>query len=157
MTTFTFHADAESFIARITDAPDHETYLNLIDQLKSRYVTTARNLEMMAESNERWAKEAKAKKQAVEQFVSAYIEFGTEASPALLDLTEAFDIEMTTEYSVSVTMTYNMTVTAPRGTDSDTIERELRWDGQPSFYTDFDGFELSGGDDIAADFDITID
>ena len=151
------YANAEALIAMYNGAVDESTRLNIFEEIRTSLLANVALVDVLASSNERWAKEAKAKKQAVEQFVSAYIEFGTEASPALLDLTEAFDIDMTTEYSVSVTMTYNMTVTAPRGTDTDTIERELRWDGQPSFYTDFDGFELSGGDDIAADFDITID
>ena len=116
-------------------------------------------VDVLAESNDRWAKESAAKQNAVESVVeSAVGMYDEDDLPDFIkDLANAFDIDMTIEFDVTVTLTYNLTVTAPRTTSIREVRAALLWEGNPTFTLDNDTFEITDGiGDDARDFDIEI-
>lgn len=143
MTNYTFHADAVELMDRITNAPDLASKLNLIDELRGSYISLATQTQMLAESNDRWARESANKKAGVEAIIDGLLALypDEENQPdAIKELANLFDIDLDVELSVTVKLEYSLTVTAPRGTTADDIEEAIEWQAQK--FTGKDGWEV---------------
>jgi hypothetical protein len=141
--TSTIRQDAIDFVTTISNAPDIQTHSNLIDELRERYVAQATVLQALAESNERWAKESKAKREAVEKFIDTYVEYGDEPNASVSDLAEAFDIDLDREWSGYITVTYRITGTAKRGLSDEEISGLIDITHEPNFDGVTDTVEVS--------------
>ena len=148
MTNWTIAIDAEGFVETINKAPDHETFLNLVDELKSRYTSIAASLELLANSNERWALEAKQKRAAVEAHIEAMTGmFDDDCLPsAVNDLAEAFDISMKRDFTGYITITYKVSGTAERKFDEENIGTNLDIIKDPKFDGMVDGIDITDSD-----------
>ena len=160
MTIYNFHADAIAFEHAVALAPDVASKLNILADLVSRHIENATVMQALAESNERWAKQTATKQGIVEAVVEAMLEHfeGRGEIPEFVnDLANAFDIEMTQEFTVRVKMDYTFTVTAPRGTSEQDVRANINWDGNPKLTCDLSDTELLGHDDDPANWDIEVD
>ena len=121
------HAEALELLARMTTAPDHTTWVNLVEELQQRYLAQASIVDMLAASNEAWALEAQQKNQAVQSFIDNVADVYDDAfdTDVVKDLAEAFCIDLEVEYEVEITVTYSATVTAPRGTSKSDIRQAV--------------------------------
>jgi hypothetical protein len=143
---YTTRQDAIELLERITTAPDIATKMNLIDELQERYLSLATNTQMLAESNERWAKESRQKSEAVEAIIEGLLNLypDEENQPdAIKDLAELFDISLAEERTYVVTISATVKVMVPRWND----EEQSAWDFTSSgLKIEHDEFDSELGD-----------
>jgi hypothetical protein len=135
MTVYTFEQDAQGLLNRITNATNLNDHANLIDELKERYYANSKALQLMAESNERWAKQDNQRKAAVEAFIERELENDPDAlkNENLRELAETFDIELTRDVEISVKIEYTVWATVDRYVSDDAINDQLTIDREPEF------------------------
>jgi len=155
---YTFHADAEAFLARFADAPDLASHANLTDALKENYRTLAFHTQVLVESNERWATKNREQASAVEAIIENLIDVcgwdSSDMPDAIQELAELFDIDMTEEVGFSGTISFSGYLTKSRFTSASDALADIAIDHSFLRNRHISGIEITSQDGEIDDIDV---
>jgi FtsZ-binding cell division protein ZapB len=157
MNSYTFHQDAADLVSRITTAPDFVSKMNLLDELRDKHLSLATSTQMLAESNDRWARENNGLKANIAAHLEALLNNDAELveDDDFKAIAELVDFSLDTEFEVTIKLHYVLSITAPRGTSEDAIREAIEW-REAKFNLNTDDFEKTSYNDGHEDYEISV-